>query len=124
MFAKRNAVTGVLQKRAFGPWMFKAFGILAGMKGLRGTAFDIFGYTEERRTERRLIEDYVVLLDEIMRDLTPENRNLAVQLATIPEQIPGFGHVKERNIARAKANESALLVAFRGKPGQFASAAE
>lgn len=124
MFAKRDPVTGHLKKRVFGPWMFKMFGILAGMKGLRGTAFDVFGYTEERRTERRLIEDYVVLLSEIMRDLTRENHNLAVQLAAIPEQIRGFGHVKERNIARAKANESALLIAFRGKPGQFASAAE
>jgi indolepyruvate ferredoxin oxidoreductase len=124
LFAKRDAVTGHLQKRAFGPWVFKAFGILAGMKGLRGTAFDIFGYTEERRTERRLIEDYMVLVEEIARKLTPENHNLAVQLATIPEQIRGFGHVKEKNLARAKANESALLETFRSKPGRFASAAE
>ena len=62
--------------------------------------------------------------DEIARKLTPENHNLAVQLATIPEQIRGFGHVKEKNLARAKANESALLETFRSKPGRFASAAE
>lgn len=124
LFAKRDPLTGHLQKRAFGSWMFRAFGILVGLKGLRGTAFDVFGYTEERRTERRLIQDYVRLLDEITRDLTPENHNLAVQLAMIPEQIRGFGHVKEKNLARAKANESALLETFRSKPGQFASAAE
>ncbi len=124
LFAKRDAVTGRLKKRAFGPWMFKAFSILAGLKGLRGTAFDVFGYTEERRTERRLIEDYVLLLDEVTRNLTPENHNIAVQLAMVPEQIRGFGHVKEKNLSRAKANESALLEMFRSKPGQFASAAE
>jgi indolepyruvate ferredoxin oxidoreductase len=124
LFAKRDPLTGHLKKRAFGPWMFRAFGILAGLKGLRGTAFDVFGYTQERRTERRLIQDYVRLLDEITRDLTPENHRIAVQLAMIPEQIRGFGHVKEKNLARAKVNESALLETFRRKPGQFASAAE
>jgi indolepyruvate ferredoxin oxidoreductase len=123
LFARRDAVTGHLKKRAFGPWVFKAFGILVRMKSLRGTPFDIFGYTEERRAERRLIEDYVALLAEIMRDLTPENHNLAVQLATVPDQIRGFGHIKEKNTVLAKANEAALLEAFR-KPGQFASAAE
>ena len=124
LFAKRDPVTGHLKKRAFGPWMFRAFGILAGLKGLRGTAFDVFGYTQERRTERRLIDDYMLLLDELTRDLTPENHRISVQLAMIPEQIRGFGHVKEKNLARAKANESALLETFRSKPGRFASAAE
>jgi indolepyruvate ferredoxin oxidoreductase len=124
LFAKRDPLTGHLKKRAFGPWMFRAFGILAGLKGLRGTAFDVFGYTQERRTERRLIDDYMLLLDELTRDLTPENHRISVQLAMIPEQIRGFGHVKEKNLARAKANESALLETFRSKPGRFASAAE
>jgi indolepyruvate ferredoxin oxidoreductase len=114
---------GPPQEARLWPPDVQAFGIL-GLKGLRGTAFDVFGYTQERRTERRLIDDYMLLLDELTRDLTPENHNLAVQLAMIPEQIRGFGHVKEKNLARAKANESALLETFRSKPGKFASAAE
>jgi indolepyruvate ferredoxin oxidoreductase len=124
LFSPRDPVTGRLQKRAYGPWMFKAFGVLARMKKLRGTAFDVFGYTEERRTERRLIEDYVTMLQEVMRDLTPENHKIAVQLARIPEQIRGFGHVKEKNIASAKANEADLFQAFRKPAEAIAHAAE
>ena len=124
LFARRDAVTGQLQKRAFGPWMFRAFGILARLKRLRGTAFDVFGYTQERRTERRLIEDYVSLVAEVARDLSPQNYNLAVQLAGIPDQIRGFGHVKEKNLARAKANQAGLLEAFRGGAAPLAGAAE
>ncbi len=124
IFNRRDPVTGHLRKRAFGPWMFKAFGVLARMKGLRGTALDIFGYSEERRTERRLIEDYVAVLDEIAANLTPENHALAVQLAKIPAQIRGFGHVKEKNIQRAKANEAQILSAFRSPDPALARAAE
>ena len=124
LFSRRDPETGHLRKRAFGPWVFKVFGILARLKGLRGTALDIFGYTEERRTERRLIEDYAALLDEIARRLTPENHAQAVQLARIPEQIRGFGHVKAKNLSRAKANEAQLLAAFRAPDPTLARAAE
>ena len=124
LFAKRDAVTGHLQKRAFGPWIFKAFGVLARLKGLRGTAFDLFGYTDERKAERRLIADYIAMLDEVVRDLTPENHKLAVQLAEIPDQIRGFGHVKHKAIIAAKANEAEALQAFRGGANYLARAAE
>jgi indolepyruvate ferredoxin oxidoreductase len=124
LFAKRDPVTGHLKKREFGPWIFKAFGMLARLKGLRGTALDVFGYTEERRVERRLIADYETMLAEIVRELTPENHGLAVKLAEIPQQIRGFGHVKEKAIVRAKANEAALIEAFRRGPTQLAAAAE
>jgi indolepyruvate ferredoxin oxidoreductase len=120
---RRDPVTGHLKKRAFGPWMFQAFGILARMKSLRGTAFDIFGYTEERKAERRLIEDYEALLREIICNLTPENHKLAVLLARIPEQIRGFGHIKEKNLKAAKANEAELMIAFR-TPTDLVGAAE
>ena len=101
----------------FGPWMMRAFGLLAKLKVLRGTAFDLFGRTEERRTERKLIADYEALLDEVLGKLTPENHQLAVGLAAIPEKIRGFGHVKARHLTAAKADEAALLEQFRsGKP--------
>lgn len=123
LFAKRDPVTGHLKKRAYGPWMLRAFGLLARLKRLRGTPLDPFGYTAERRTERRLVGDYEALLDDLAARLTPDNHGLAVELARIPEAIRGFGHVKEANLAAAKAREAELLAAFRAG-GEVLRAAE
>nr|WP_069882448.1 indolepyruvate ferredoxin oxidoreductase family protein [Bosea sp. BIWAKO-01] len=113
LLAKVDPHTGLPRKMSFGPWMMKAFGLLAKLKGLRGTAFDIFGRTEERRTERRLIAEYDALIGELVNRLTPENHALCVALAAIPEKIRGFGHVKERHLKQAKAEETDLLVRLR-----------
>src|SRR5690348_18218917 len=110
--AERDA-TGHVQKRAYGPWVLGAFRVLAKLRGLRGTAFDIFGRTAERRMERQLIAEYEAVLREIAGALSPENHALAVELARIPEQIRGFGHVKERKLRAAKAREASLLATFR-----------
>ncbi len=104
------------RKMSFGPWMMTGFRVLAALKGLRGTAFDIFGYTEERKTERQLIRDYEALVGEIVAKLTPDNHALAVGLASIPEKIRGFGHVKARHLEVAKKEEAALLAEFRSGP--------
>ena len=120
--------TGEPMKSSFGPWMMRALGLLARFKGLRGTAFDPFGRSVERQTERRLIADYEGLLDEFARSLTAGNHSLAVALAQIPEKIRGFGHVKDRQIAIARAEEAALLARYRaggdGAPGALVAAAE
>jgi indolepyruvate ferredoxin oxidoreductase len=113
LIAKRDPDSGHLTKREFGPWILTAMRLLARLKGLRGTALDIFGYSEERRTERRLIADYEALMEEILAGLTPDNHALAVELAAIPEKIRGFGHVKEAHLKAAKACEADLLAAFR-----------
>jgi indolepyruvate ferredoxin oxidoreductase len=105
---------GHLVKQEFGPWMMKAFGVLAKMKGLRGTALDPFGRTEERRMERALIGDYRRTVAALLPQLTPENLAQAVAIASIPEDIRGFGHVKERNLAAAKRKEAELIAAFQG----------
>jgi indolepyruvate ferredoxin oxidoreductase len=123
LFAKRDPSTGHLRKRAYGPWMLRAFGLLARLKRLRGTPLDVFGYTAERRTERRLITAYKALLDEIAAGLTPENHGLAVDLARLPDAIRGFGHVKEANLEKAKAREAEMLAAFRAG-GEVLQAAE
>ena len=115
LFAKKDSHSGLPRKMSFGPVMMKGFRILAKLKGLRGTPFDIFGYSEERRTERQLIADYEALVDEILGRLTPENHTVAVGLAAIPEKIRGFGHVKARHLTAAKAEEASLLATFRGK---------
>jgi indolepyruvate ferredoxin oxidoreductase len=98
--------------------------VLAKLKVLRGTALDPFGYTEERKAERRLVRDYEALLGELFASLTPDNHHIAVGLAAIPEKIRGFGHVKLRHLTAAKADEAALLEQFRARPAQHLKAAE
>ena len=118
---KPDAKTGEPKKSSYGPWMMSAFRVLAKMKGLRGTAFDVFGKTAERRVERQLITDYEALIDELLPRLAPHNHALAVELASIPEQIRGYGHVKERHLKAAKAKEAELVAAFRAaKPASAA----
>jgi indolepyruvate ferredoxin oxidoreductase len=96
-------------KKAYGPWMFTAFGLLAKLRFLRGTAFDVFGRTHERRTERQLITDYFGTVDALLPKLDAGNVDLAAQIASIPEHIRGYGHVKEAHLATAKAREAELL---------------
>ena len=111
-FAKKDA-DGHLIKREFGPWMFKAFRLLAKFKSLRGGAFDLFSRTEERRTERQLIADYFTTIDELLSKLVRDNHALAVEIASVPEQIRGYGHIKEASFAKAAAKRSELLAAWR-----------
>ena len=124
LLARKDKVTGVPRKITFGPWIFSAFRLLAKLKGLRGTPLDIFGYSEERRTERALVRDYEAMLKEVLAKLTPDNHHLAVGLAAIPEKIRGFGHVKLRHLKAAKADEAALLEGFRSGPAPALKAAE
>jgi indolepyruvate ferredoxin oxidoreductase len=124
LLAERDPATGHLLKRTYGPWMLTAFRILAKLRGLRGTPFDIFGHTAERRAERQLIAEYEGLLDEIAAALTPQNHPLVVELAGLPLEVRGFGHVKEANLQRAKAKEMDLLARFHGAPSPRAIAAE
>jgi indolepyruvate ferredoxin oxidoreductase len=124
LLAKHDPVMGRPRKMNFGTWMMKAFDGLARFKFLRGTPFDPFGYSTERKTERRLIEDYRAVVEELVKGLTPENHALAVEIASIPEKIRGFGPVKERHLTAAKAEEAALLARFRaGETGAPAVAA-
>ena len=123
LIAQRDPDTGLPLKREYGPWIFKAMGLLARLKGLRGTRLDPFSYSQERKTERQLIADYDTLIEEIVTKLDHDNHGVAVALASIPEDIRGFGHVKERHLAEAKAQEAELLEAFRN-PERGAEAAE
>jgi indolepyruvate ferredoxin oxidoreductase len=113
---KPDAKTGEAAKSAYGPWMLPVFRVLAKMRKFRGTAFDLFGRTDERKRERALIADYERLVDELLAKLSPANYETAVALASIPEHIRGYGHVKERHLKDAKAREAELLARFRGAP--------
>ncbi|MBL8462500.1 MAG: indolepyruvate ferredoxin oxidoreductase family protein [Thauera sp.] len=112
LLSKTDPVTGHPQKKQYGEWMFKAFKRLSGLKRFRGSALDVFGKTEERQTERKLIEDYIQLLDQILARLNPVNHAAAVALASVPDEIRGFGHVKEKNLAAARELQAARLKAF------------
>ncbi|MGH6662209.1 MAG: DUF6537 domain-containing protein, partial [Rhodospirillales bacterium] len=122
LFAKRDPATGHLKKREYGPWVMSAFRVVAALKGLRGTPFDVFGYAAERKMERQLIAEYEAVLAQILAGLSPDNHVLAVEIAALPLQIRGFGHVKERNRLAVKDCETKLLTRFRG-PGVSADAA-
>jgi indolepyruvate ferredoxin oxidoreductase len=112
MLAKTND-KGELQKKPYGPWMLKAFGLLARLKGLRGGALDPFGRTEERRTERALIGEYRECIEELLRGLNAHTLPLAVEIARIPEEIRGYGHVKARHLAAARPKWARLMAQWR-----------
>jgi len=124
LLARRDPATGEPRKMSFGPWILTVFRVLAKLRVLRGTAFDLFGYTKERRTERRLIADYEYLLGEICEFLTPGNHRFAVGLAAIPEKIRGYGPVKERHLTAAKGEEAVLRDQFLSGSAPFLKAAE
>ncbi len=123
LIASRDPQTGELRKREYGAWMMTVFRILAKLKGLRGTRFDVFGYSGERRTERRLIAEYEETVEDLLAVLSPDNHALACEIASLPETIRGFGHVKARTIEAAAARRAQLFEAFR-KPASAQTAAE
>jgi indolepyruvate ferredoxin oxidoreductase len=110
--AKRNA-KGELVKQPFGPWVRKVFPLLARLKGLRGSALDVFGKTEERRMERQLLADYEACIAELLKNLNADKLPLAAEIARIPEEIRGYGHVKERHVKAARAKWDGLMVKWR-----------
>ncbi|MBI1250585.1 MAG: indolepyruvate ferredoxin oxidoreductase family protein [Alphaproteobacteria bacterium] len=111
LLARRDA-QGRLQKMRFGRWMLPAFRVLARLKALRGTAWDVFGKTEERRMERRLRDDYETNVRRLADEISPLTHDIAVRIADIPDQIRGFGHVKEKAVADAAAAERWLWDAY------------
>ena len=112
LLAKRNE-KGHLIKQKMSPSMLLVFKALSRFKFLRGTALDIFGKTEERQTERALIQEYMDSVTEVLASLNIENHSIAVQLANVPDQIKGFGHVKERNLTAAMVQWQNSMDAFR-----------
>ena len=93
--------------------MLRAFRLLARLKGLRGTALDPFGRTEERKTERQLIADYEAVVEELLARLGPDTHAVCVAIARVPEQIRGYGHIKDEALDKAKAREAELLATLR-----------
>ncbi|HET7527443.1 MAG TPA: DUF6537 domain-containing protein, partial [Burkholderiaceae bacterium] len=126
--ARRND-KGELVKRPFGPWVRTAFGMLAKLKGLRGTPFDVFGRTAERKGERALIGQYKACVDELLRGLTTAGSTaeqrlpLAIEIARMPEEIRGYGHVKARHLQAARGKWDRLMQQWRAATATTAQAA-
>ena len=118
IFKGKTLPNGRPAKREFGPWMFTAMKWLAKMKRLRGTALDPFGRSEERRTERRLIGEYEAMIGDLAAKLSKRNHRFAVALARIPDEIRGYGPVKEKSVEKAEKNKAALLAQFANPPAE------
>ena len=119
--APRDKVTRLPRKISLGGWVLPMFSLLARLKWLRGTAFDIFGRSEERRLERRLIEEYKALLKMIGEGLDTANLDIAVELAGLPTTIRGYGHIKRKSVTEAKKRQETLILAW--KASKLATAA-
>ncbi len=111
----RPGADGRARKIELGSWTFKALGLLARFKGLRGGWLDLFGKTEERRIERQLVRDYEALIDDLLGHLSADRVELAVKLARLPEGIRGYGHVKLANVVTVRAQWKDLLDRFHGR---------
>ncbi|MFO0390096.1 MAG: indolepyruvate ferredoxin oxidoreductase family protein [Alphaproteobacteria bacterium] len=98
---QNDPATGRPKKREFGAWMLPAFGLLAKFKFLRGTAFDIFGYHKDRRAERQLIADYEADIALVQKMLSKDNADICAELLSVPDDIRGYGPVKEANMHKA-----------------------
>jgi indolepyruvate ferredoxin oxidoreductase len=111
LFAKKDA-KGRMMKAEFGSWMWTAMKLLAKLKGLRGGALDVFGYTAERKMERALVVEYREMVEALLAVLNAVNHATAVELANLPEQIRGFGHVKENAVAAFRLKKAELLASL------------
>jgi indolepyruvate ferredoxin oxidoreductase len=119
----RDTRTGHLKKRAFGPWVMPLFRVLARLKSLRGTPLDIFGYSPERKRERAMISEYEATVATLLNGLTLDNHVLAVEIASLPLAVKGFGHIKDAAAGCADERRAALMTAWRDPPAH-ADAAE
>jgi len=121
LLARPDPATGEPRKIKFGPWMLGAFGLLAKLKGLRGTPFDVFGRTAERRMERALIAEYEQAVESLLSTLSRDNHSLAVEIASLPEAIRGFGHIKAKSVDAARAKQRDLMTRYAAGPVRAAA---
>ncbi|QXQ05716.1 indolepyruvate ferredoxin oxidoreductase family protein [Sphingosinicellaceae bacterium] len=121
IFARMDPATGRPKKYSFGPWVFSVFGMLAKLKGLRGTAFDVFGYSHERRSERAAIVDYEAEVDRLLAGLTVDNVALATEIAALPLAVRGFGPVKDAAAVKVAGERTALWSRWPGEATRAAA---
>ncbi|HAY26682.1 MAG TPA: indolepyruvate ferredoxin oxidoreductase family protein, partial [Candidatus Accumulibacter sp.] len=108
LLAKADPATGRVGKRSYGPWMMRVLRALSALKGVRGTAFDPFAGSEERKTERQLLADYEADIELLLARLDATTLATAIELAALPEEVRGFGHVKAASVQRMRPRREAL----------------
>lgn len=113
LFALKDKITGRPRKYEIGSWIVPLYKVLAKMKGLRGTAVDVFGYTAERKMERGLIQTYEKTIDELIGSLDHDNHSLAVKIASLPDKIRGYGYIKEESVTATNAEFKDLMAHYR-----------
>ena len=112
LLSRPNKQTGEVKKMQFGGWMYTAFKLLAKLKVLRGSALDVFAYTEERKQERLLISRYESTIEQLLTGLNENNIGFAEQIARLPDDIKGYGHIKQRNLDVTLPKWDAMLAAY------------
>jgi indolepyruvate ferredoxin oxidoreductase len=116
LLAAEDDGAGRPKKKTFGPWMMTGFRLLTKMKGLRGTRFDPFGYSKDRKLERELIADYESDVRQVLTNLSPQTERTALALLSLPDDIRGYGPVKEKSVAQARAKRAGLLKELTSPP--------
>ncbi len=116
LISRPDPITGRIRKRLYGPWIFSFLKLLARMKRLRGTRFDLFGYTKERRLERELIVEYRFLIDSLLNGHLKSNYPTAVEIARLPGLIRGYGHIKEASVERYRQEKERLFQQLKTQP--------
>ena len=122
LLARKDKVTGKPGKMEFGPWLLPLFGLLKWLRFLRGTPFDPFGRTLDRKMERELISEYEQVVAELLQTLDQENHPLAIEIAGLPEQVRGYGYIKTENVARTRAKLQSLWECWRNPVKQSEAA--
>src|SRR5260370_2373269 len=121
LLARRDKTTGHLQKKEYGSWMIHAFRLLAQLKFLRGTMFDPFGYTAERKAERKLIDDYLAMIEQHIATLKAEQIPILSRLAQLPAMIRGYCNIKEQSITKALLEKARLEADLENSRFAFAA---
>jgi len=118
LLARRKPGSDVPAKMQFGAWLMPVFGVLARFKGLRGTAFDVFGYTYERKRERAMRDRYLGFVRDLASGLNAENKDAALKLAQLPDAVRGYGHIKEAAMDAMDAQWAELMANYRHPPAR------
>lgn len=121
LISRRDPISGKVKKWRFGAWILPAFAVLAKGKVLRGSAFDPFGYSAERRAERNWRDEYIKHIEDLAAHWAEVNPQIASELASLPNEVRGFGHVKAEAIEQAELKRSELLKQLN-RPSRVAAA--
>ena len=112
-FGRRDPATGRLVKREVGPWLMSAFRLMAPLRNVRGSLFDPFRHSDERRLARELLDGYRADIERLLPELSSANHAIAVQIAALPDKVRGYGHVRQASATAVASERDRLLAQWR-----------